>query len=172
MVREATDAELLAAFDAVEDARVATPGDDGAPTQLTYFEFGTLAALWLFARAELDALVLEVGLGGRLDAVNVVDATVAVLTSVAIDHTDYLGSTREDIGREKAGIFRAGRPAVCADAASAGKRRRPRARRSAPGSSASAAITDSSTKARNGSTGVREASASGCRFPRCAAPTS
>ena len=71
--------------------------------------------MWLFARAGLDALVLEVGLGGRLDAVNVLDATVTVLTSVAIDHTDYLGPTREDIGREKAGIFRAGRPAVCAD---------------------------------------------------------
>ena len=114
--REATDAELLAAFNAVEDARVATPGDGATPTLLTYFEFGTLAALWLFARAELDALVLEVGLGGRLDAVNIVDATVSVLTSVAIDHTDYLGSTREDIGREKAGIFRPGRAAVCADA--------------------------------------------------------
>ena len=113
--REATDPELLAAFDAVEDARVATSGRDGAPTELTYFEFGTLAALWLFARAELDALVLEVGLGGRLDAVNVVDATVAILTSVAIDHTEYLGATREEIGREKAGIFRAGCPAVCAD---------------------------------------------------------
>ncbi len=113
---EALDADLLAAFNAVEDARVATPGDGGAPTPLTYFEFGTLAALWLFARAGLDALVLEVGLGGRLDAVNIVDPTVAVLTSVAIDHTDYLGSTREDIGREKAGIFRAGRAAVCADA--------------------------------------------------------
>jgi dihydrofolate synthase/folylpolyglutamate synthase len=114
--QDVTDAELLAAFAAVEDARVATQGDDGAPVPLTYFEFGTLAALWLFARAGLDALVLEVGLGGRLDAVNVVDAAVAVLTSVAIDHTDYLGPTREDIGREKAGIFRAGCPAVCADA--------------------------------------------------------
>jgi dihydrofolate synthase / folylpolyglutamate synthase len=113
--REATDAELLAAFEAVEDARLATTVRDGTPTQLTYFEFGTLAALWLFARAELEALVLEVGLGGRLDAVNVVDATVAVLTSVAIDHTEYLGPTREDIGREKAGIFRSGRPALCAD---------------------------------------------------------
>ena len=113
--REATDAELLTAFAAVEDARVATTGAEGVPTPLTYFEFGTLAALWLFARAELDALVLEVGLGGRLDAVNAVDATVAVLTGVAIDHVDYLGTTREEIGREKAGIFRAGRPAVCAD---------------------------------------------------------
>ncbi|MEO8346058.1 MAG: bifunctional tetrahydrofolate synthase/dihydrofolate synthase [Betaproteobacteria bacterium] len=113
--REATDGELLAAFAAVECARLATPGRDGAPTPLTYFEFGTLAALWLFARAKLDVLVLEVGLGGRLDAVNVIDASVAVLSSVGIDHTDYLGHTREDIGREKAGIFRAGRPAVCAD---------------------------------------------------------
>ena len=113
--REATDTELLSAFNAVEDARTATMGSEGTPTPLTYFEFGTLAALWLFARAELDALVLEVGLGGRLDAVNVVDATVAVLTSVAIDHTEYLGPTREEIGREKAGIFRGGRVAICAD---------------------------------------------------------
>jgi dihydrofolate synthase/folylpolyglutamate synthase len=115
--REATDAELIAAFDAVENARIAARGTDGAPVTLTYFEFGTLAALWLFARANPDVLVLEVGLGGRLDAVNVVDPDVAVLTSVAIDHVDYLGPTREDIGREKAGIFRAGRPAVCADPA-------------------------------------------------------
>jgi dihydrofolate synthase/folylpolyglutamate synthase len=113
--REATDAELLSAFNAVEDARLATAGSEGMPTPLTYFEFGTLAALWLFARAELDALVLEVGLGGRLDAVNVIDATVAVLTSVAIDHTEYLGPTREEIGREKAGIFRSGCVAICAD---------------------------------------------------------
>ena len=104
---EATDAELTAAFAAVEAVRQDIP--------LTYFEFGTLAALWLFARVQTDALVLEVGLGGRLDAVNVVDADVAVVTSIAIDHTDYLGTTREDIGREKAGIFRAGRVAVCAD---------------------------------------------------------
>jgi dihydrofolate synthase/folylpolyglutamate synthase len=113
--RQATDAELLSAFNAVEDARLATTSREGTPTPLTYFEFGTLAALWLFARAELDALVLEVGLGGRLDAVNVVDATVAVLTSVAIDHSEYLGPTREEIGREKAGIFRGERVAICAD---------------------------------------------------------
>jgi dihydrofolate synthase/folylpolyglutamate synthase len=113
--RDATDDELLAAFDAVEDARLATRGDDGASITLTYFEFGTLAALWLFAHQGLEALVLEVGLGGRLDAVNIVDADVAVLTSVAIDHTDYLGPTREDIGREKAGIFRAHRPAICGE---------------------------------------------------------
>ena len=65
---------------------------------LTYFEFGTLAALWLFARARLDALILEVGLGGRLDAVNVIDADVAVITGIGIDHVDYLGGTRESIG--------------------------------------------------------------------------
>ena len=104
---EATDAELCAAFAAVEAVRQDIP--------LTYFEFGTLAALWLFARARTDALVLEVGLGGRLDAVNIIDADVAVVTTIAIDHADYLGITREDIGREKAGIFRAGRIAVCAD---------------------------------------------------------
>jgi dihydrofolate synthase/folylpolyglutamate synthase len=111
--REASDDELVAAFNAVEDARVATV----PVVALTQFEFGTLAALWLFARAAPDAVVLEVGLGGRLDAVNIVDADVAVVTTVDLDHMDYLGSTREAIGREKAGIFRAGRPAVCGDAA-------------------------------------------------------
>ncbi len=112
---EATDAGLLAAFGAVEDARLATADGQGQPILLTYFEFGTLAALWLFARAGLDALVLEVGLGGRLDAVNIIDADVAVLTNVDIDHVEYLGAERESIGREKAGIFRPGRPAVCGD---------------------------------------------------------
>jgi dihydrofolate synthase/folylpolyglutamate synthase len=106
--REASDEQLCEAFAAVERARGATP--------LTYFEFGTLAAAWLFARASLDAWVLEVGLGGRLDAVNAIDADCAVLTSVGIDHVEYLGATRESIGREKAGIFRRGRPAVIADA--------------------------------------------------------
>ena len=104
---EATDDALCAAFEAVEDAR--------ADTALTYFEFGTLAALWLFARSGLDALVLEVGLGGRLDAVNIIDADVAIVTSVAIDHVAYLGETREAIGFEKAGIYRARRAAICAD---------------------------------------------------------
>jgi dihydrofolate synthase / folylpolyglutamate synthase len=104
---DATDDALLEAFAAVESARLTTP--------LTYFEFGTLATLWLLARAELDVVVLEVGLGGRLDAVNVVDADVAIVTTVAIDHVDYLGTTREDIGREKAGIFRPGAFAICAD---------------------------------------------------------
>ena len=104
---DANDAALIEAFMAIEHER------DGTP--LTYFEFGTLAALWLFARARLDALVLEVGLGGRLDAVNVADADVAIVSSIAIDHVDYLGGTRESIGFEKAGIMRGGRPAVCAE---------------------------------------------------------
>src|SRR5205823_14809702 len=107
-----SDDDLLAAFDAVEAARIGGAND---ATPLTYFEFGTLAALWLFARAKLNALVLEVGLGGRLDAVNAIDADVAVLTTVDLDHMDYLGPTREDIGREKAGIFRSGRIAICAE---------------------------------------------------------
>jgi dihydrofolate synthase/folylpolyglutamate synthase len=101
------DAALVAAFAAVEDARGDIP--------LTYFEYGTLAALHAFARAGLDAAILEVGLGGRLDAVNVIAADVAVVTSIDLDHMDYLGPTRADIAREKAGIFRAGRPVVCAE---------------------------------------------------------
>jgi dihydrofolate synthase / folylpolyglutamate synthase len=104
---EAGDAALCEAFAAVERARRQTP--------LTYFEYGTLAALWLFARERIEAAVLEVGLGGRLDAVNAVDPDCAVLTSVGIDHVEYLGGSRESIGREKAGIFRAGRPAVVAE---------------------------------------------------------
>ncbi|MDB5730076.1 MAG: folC [Noviherbaspirillum sp.] len=82
---------------------------------LTYFEFTTLAILKMFADAKLDAVILEVGLGGRLDAVNVIDADVAIVTSVDIDHTEYLGDTREQIGFEKAGIFRPGRAAICSD---------------------------------------------------------
>jgi dihydrofolate synthase/folylpolyglutamate synthase len=102
--REVEDADLIAAFEAVEAAR--------AGVSLTFFEFGTLAALWLFTRAELDVAVLEVGLGGRLDAVNLVDADIALLTTVDLDHMDWLGPTREHIGREKAGVFRGGRPAL------------------------------------------------------------
>ncbi|EPQ0917993.1 bifunctional tetrahydrofolate synthase/dihydrofolate synthase [Klebsiella oxytoca] len=79
---------------------------------LSYFEFGTLSALWLFQQARLDVVILEVGLGGRLDATNIVDADVAVVTSIALDHTDWLGPNRESIGREKAGIFRSGKPAI------------------------------------------------------------
>jgi dihydrofolate synthase/folylpolyglutamate synthase len=115
---DASDDALVAAFERVERARA--PGNsagasDADSIPLTYFEFGTLAALALFAEAQLDVLILEVGLGGRLDAVNIVDADVAVVTTVDIDHTDYLGATREAIGREKAGIFRAGRQAICGD---------------------------------------------------------
>jgi dihydrofolate synthase/folylpolyglutamate synthase len=102
-----SDAVLKTAFAVVEAKR-----DD---VSLTYFEFTTLAILHLFAEAELDAVILEVGLGGRLDAVNVIDADVAIVTSVDIDHTDYLGDTREKIGFEKAGIFRTGRAAICSD---------------------------------------------------------
>ncbi|MGB0126188.1 MAG: bifunctional tetrahydrofolate synthase/dihydrofolate synthase [Rhodocyclaceae bacterium] len=105
--QEATDGALLAAFAAVEAARCATP--------LTYFEFGTLAAWHVFSRHPLDAVILEVGLGGRLDAVNLFDADCAVVTNVDLDHMDYLGPTREHIGFEKAGIFRPGRPAVIGD---------------------------------------------------------
>jgi len=96
---------------------------------LTYFEFGTLAALDLMSRQDLDVALLEVGLGGRLDAVNIVDADVALITSIGIDHTDWLGADRDAIAREKSGIMRSGRPAVCGDseppaslAAEAGRR--------------------------------------------------
>jgi dihydrofolate synthase/folylpolyglutamate synthase len=105
--RDADDAELIEAFEAVEAART---GPLIIP--LTYFEYGTLAALWLFQRADLDLAVLEVGLGGRLDAVNLVDADVAVITTVDIDHQDYLGDEREAIGYEKAGIARQWKPLV------------------------------------------------------------
>jgi dihydrofolate synthase/folylpolyglutamate synthase len=101
---EADDDALAAAFAAVEAAR----GD----AELTYFEHGTLAALWLFAQAGLDLAVLEIGLGGRLDAVNIVDADVAVITTVDIDHTEWLGPDRESIGAEKAGVIRAWKPVV------------------------------------------------------------
>ncbi len=102
-----SDAQLCEAFSAVHAAL----GD----ISLTYFEFGTLAALWLFQRAQPDVVILEVGLGGRLDAVNIIDPDVAVLTSIDLDHQDWLGPDRESIGAEKAGIFRAHRPAICVD---------------------------------------------------------
>ena len=107
----AGDAELCAAFTRVEAARQAA-GD----VALTYFEFGTLAAWEVFAGAQAQVVILEVGLGGRLDAVNVYDPDAAVVTGIALDHTDWLGPDREATGFEKAGIFRGGRPAVCADA--------------------------------------------------------
>ncbi|MBS1231024.1 MAG: FolC bifunctional protein [Proteobacteria bacterium] len=104
------DASLCAAFARVEAAR-----QSAGPVALTYFEFGTLAAWEVFAARQVDVLILEVGLGGRLDAVNVYDADCAVVTGIALDHTDWLGSTRAAIGFEKAGIYRAGQPAFCAD---------------------------------------------------------
>ncbi len=105
--QNASDDALCAAFAQVEAVR--------AEVSLTYFEFSTLAILKLFADAQLDAVILEVGLGGRLDAVNIIDADVAIVTSVDLDHMEYLGNTREKIGFEKAGIFRPGRAAICSD---------------------------------------------------------
>jgi len=105
--READDASICGALERVEAAR--------GETSLTYFEFGTLAAFDLFTRAELDVWLLEVGLGGRLDATNVIDADVAVVTSVGIDHAEWLGEDRDAIGREKAGIARSGRPLIVGD---------------------------------------------------------
>jgi len=105
--QSATAEALAEAFAAVDAAR--------GEVSLTYFEFSTLAILWLMSRANLDAVILEVGLGGRLDAVNIVDADCAVITSIDLDHMAILGSDRETIGREKAGIMRAGRPVVVSD---------------------------------------------------------
>ncbi len=102
------DAALCAAFEKIEIAR--------GRVSLTYFEFGTLAAMLIFADSGIDAAILEVGLGGRLDAVNIFDADCAIVASVDLDHQSYLGDTREAIGFEKAGIYRGGRPAICADA--------------------------------------------------------
>lgn len=99
---------LCDAFQRLDQARADVP--------LTYFEFGTLAAIDVFFKQQPDLVILEVGLGGRLDAVNIMEADVSVLTSVAIDHIDWLGDDRESIGFEKAGIFRAGKPVICGEA--------------------------------------------------------
>lgn len=107
--REIDDAALCSAFDAVERAR--------DTVSLTYFEFGTLAAMQAFVDAKVDVAILEVGLGGRLDAVNVFDSLGAIVTQIGLDHTELLGSTREAIGFEKAGVFRSGMPAICSDPA-------------------------------------------------------
>jgi dihydrofolate synthase / folylpolyglutamate synthase len=104
---EASDDVLVAGFERVESARGETP--------LTYFEFGTLAALAAFEEARVEAAILEVGLGGRLDAVNIIDADVAAVVSVDLDHQSFLGNDREAIGFEKAGIYRPGRPAIFGD---------------------------------------------------------
>lgn len=105
--RPIEDHTICAAFAAVERAR--------GEVALTYFEFATLAALTIFAHAGLEIVILEVGLGGRLDAVNIIDADVALIAAIGLDHEDWLGETREQIGSEKAGIMRAGKPAVCSD---------------------------------------------------------
>ena len=101
------DARITAAFARIEAVRESVA--------LTYFEFGTLAALSIFEQAELDVVILEVGLGGRLDAVNIVDADVALIAAIGLDHEDWLGTSREQIATEKAGIMRGGRVAVCSD---------------------------------------------------------
>jgi dihydrofolate synthase / folylpolyglutamate synthase len=106
-----SDELLLEHFRAVELARASLPN----PPTLTYFEFTTLAIMHLFATAQLDAVILEVGLGGRLDAVNMIDTDCAIVTSIDLDHMEYLGDTREKIAFEKAGIFRSDKPAICAD---------------------------------------------------------
>jgi len=105
---EARDDELVAAFERIDASR--------GTTTLTFFEYNTLAALDVFARREVEVAILEVGLGGRLDATNIVDADVGVVCSIGLDHVDWLGDSIEQIGREKAGIFRAGRPAVLGSA--------------------------------------------------------
>ncbi|MFM7434212.1 MAG: bifunctional tetrahydrofolate synthase/dihydrofolate synthase [Gammaproteobacteria bacterium] len=102
------DAPLTRAFERIEAAR--------GEISLTFFEYGTLAAFFVFAEQAVDAAVIEVGLGGRLDATNIIDADVAVLCSVGLDHQDWLGPTVEEIGREKSGIFRAGRPVILGSA--------------------------------------------------------
>ena len=101
------DSVIIKAFEAIEKKRESV--------SLTYFEFSTLAALIIFSEADVDIALLEVGLGGRLDCVNVVDSDVSVITNVAIDHTEYLGDTRELIGVEKAGIMRTAKPCICGD---------------------------------------------------------
>ena len=107
--QEASDEQWCQVFAAVEAARISSD------VSLTYFEFGTLAAMQLFIQAGVEVAILEVGLGGRLDAVNIFDADCAVLTSIGLDHMEYLGDTREKIGFEKAGIFRSGQAAICSD---------------------------------------------------------
>lgn len=107
--------QLVAAFAEIERARVGDGTTAQPEVALTYFEFTTLAIVLAMQRARLDVMILEVGLGGRLDAVNVFDADCAVITSIDIDHVEYLGPDRETIGYEKAGIMRTGRPVVVSD---------------------------------------------------------
>lgn len=109
---EVADEDLCAAFGAIEQAR----NDDGhTPIQLTYFEVATLAAVWHFMQTNIDVAILEIGLGGRLDAVNAFEPDAAIVTSIDLDHMEFLGDTREKIGFEKAGVFRASKAAICGD---------------------------------------------------------
>ncbi len=101
------ESQALAAFEAVEQARL--------DTALTYFEYGTLAAMWHFQQSDIEVAILEIGMGGRLDAVNLFEPDCSVVTSVDLDHMEFLGPTREAIGREKAGVFRPHKPAICGD---------------------------------------------------------
>ncbi|MEM7400561.1 MAG: bifunctional tetrahydrofolate synthase/dihydrofolate synthase [Pseudomonadota bacterium] len=101
------DETLCEAFNQVDQAR--------GETSLSYFEFGTLAAMHIFSQSELDVALYEVGLGGRLDAVNILDSDIAIVSSIGIDHVQWLGSTRESIGYEKAGVFRSNHTAICGD---------------------------------------------------------
>ena len=105
--RDASDLDIVQAFELIDAARQSTP--------LTFFEFGTLAAWYCLCQAQVDIAILEVGLGGRLDAVNAIEPDVAVVTTIALDHVDWLGDNRYAIGREKAGIYRPHKPAICGD---------------------------------------------------------
>lgn len=115
--QEASDEALCAAFNAVDAARsdTASVDADGEVIALTYFEVGTLAAMWHFMQTGVDVAILEIGLGGRLDAVNAFEPNCSIVTSVDLDHQEFLGNTRESIGFEKAGVYRTAVPAICGD---------------------------------------------------------
>jgi dihydrofolate synthase/folylpolyglutamate synthase len=110
--QQASDEALCEAFAAVEAGR--------QDTQLTYFEYGTLAAVWHFMHTKVDVAILEIGLGGRLDAVNAFEPSCTIVTSIELDHTEFLGNDRDSIGFEKAGVFRTNIPAICGDASPPG----------------------------------------------------
>ncbi|MFV2060310.1 MAG: bifunctional tetrahydrofolate synthase/dihydrofolate synthase [Gammaproteobacteria bacterium] len=110
--KHVSDQDLCEVFDKIDQARF---DNSGVETSITYFEFGTLAALLLMSEQNLDFAILEVGLGGRLDAVNIIDADIALITAIDIDHESWLGSDKETIAVEKAGIMRSGKPVVCSD---------------------------------------------------------
>lgn len=113
---EVSDEDLCQAFSAVENARLGH-SENVQEIALTYFEIGTLAAVWYFVQAGIDVAILEIGLGGRLDAVNAFDPDCAIVTSIDLDHQEFLGNTRESVGAEKSGVYRAGVPAICGDMA-------------------------------------------------------